>query len=350
MARFNSSVSMCAARLAMLGLAVVCLLWVGACTGSNKGGDNSDGDSLVAKVDSAHIRDSLLWVGYHSNDLAFHGLHGHVKMMLKDGVAYEFDEDGVWTGIDGKDPMEEDVSFDATNNSYVRSKAGLIVREQNWEGYTVYTWADGVLSGATYYEGGIEQAEAGHGEQGYQSRFTYNYDSLGRLHSVRMQEKEDGVRGWSKPVTTVYKYLKSDAQGNWLICKSSDGMEYRAMAYWDMPSIKRDSSRFLPLNQTYVFTGTAGKKTFAALILGRQIGACCVEGNSYDVSLKNFDEHKGTLTLSLLSPKDGRMMGEWHGVVKRNSSSKAQKRQSWIYNGNIIMSNGRSLAFSMNEK
>lgn len=342
--------SKCAARLIMFGLAVLCLLFAGACSGGNKGDGGTDADSLEVKVDSAHIRDSLRWAGYHSNDLTFFELHGHVKMMLKDGVAYGFNDDGVWVDIDGKDPMEDDVSFEAVNNSYVRNKNGLIVREQNWEGYAVYTWADGLLSGKTYFEGSADQDNSGHAEQGYQSRFTFDYDSLGRLNSVSMQEKEDGVKGWSKAVKTTYRYLKSDGQGNWILRKSGDGLERRAIAYWDLPSNKRDSSRFLPLNQTYVFAGTAGKKKFAALILGYRIGACCVEGNSYDVALKSFDERKGTLTLSLLSPTDGKELGEWRGMVKLNSSSKTQKHLPWTYNGTLTMASGRTLSFSMNEK
>lgn len=337
-------------QLTVVAIVSFSIIFSGLCSCSNKESANSDKDSIVYKVDSADIRDSLMWAGFHSSDLTFWELHGHVKMMLKDGVAYEFDKDGVWTLIDGRNPMNGDVSFDASNNSYVRNKNGLIVREQNWEGYSVYSWLDGMLTGKAYFEGSTDQAYSGRGEQGYQSRSSFAYDSLGRLHSVGMQEKEDGEKGWSKEVKTTYQYLKEDGQGNWLIRKSHDGLEQRDIAYWDRPAYHRDTTRFLPLNQTYVFTGTTGSKKFAALILGYRIGACNIDGQSYDISLKSYNENKGIATFSMLSPVDGKIVGEWRGTVKRNFSPASKKSGSWTYNGTLTFLSGKNTSFSLNEK
>lgn len=337
-------------QFAIMAVVIFCVLFSGSCSCSNGNGGKAKEDSLETKVDSADIRDSLAWAGFRSNDLSFWELHGHVKMMLKDGVAYEFSKDGVWTGIDGRNPIDGDVSFDAPNNSYVRNKSGLITREQNWEGYSVYTWADGLLSGKTYFEGSADQTYTGHAEQGYQSRSVFSYDSLGRLHSVSMQEKEDGESGWSKEVKTTYQYLQNDGQGNWVIRKSGDGMEHRAMAYWDRPANKRDTVRFMPVHQTYVFTGTTGSKKFCTLIIGYRIGACNVDGSSYDLALKSYNERTGAMTLTMLSPVDGSIAGEWNGMVKIKTTSAARNKKVWMYNGKLTFANGKSVSFSLNEK
>lgn len=322
-----------------------------ACGNARDNNEDAQKDSASTVVDSAAIRDSLAWVGFRSNDLTFFGLHGHVKMMLKDGVTYEFSRNGEWILMDGVYPFNREIKEDDVNNTYSRSNNGMIVREENWEGYTVYSWRDGMLFSANYCEGGNgDISYAGRGEQGYQSLATYAYDTLGRVSSISLKEREDGAAQWSKPVKTTYHYLRQDASGNWIIRRGGNQKEIRTIAYYDSPRKMRDSSEFLPLKYAYSFVGKFGSDPYAALIIGDGSGACNISGQGFDITLKSFNPKTGQLSLTMRLEDGSQTLGEWNGMVKVQYPKMKGGRLNRTYIGTYTGKRGSSYSFQMKEK
>ena len=76
-------------KLAFIFAALLAVVVAGSC-GKQQARNNDDADSLREADSLAELRqrDSAMWVGFTSKDLAFFGVHGHVKTLIADGSVY----------------------------------------------------------------------------------------------------------------------------------------------------------------------------------------------------------------------------------------------------------------------
>ena len=156
---------------------------------------NSDADTpSVVAVDNG-VETPL----FHSSDLAFFGLHGHVKSVTEDGVtSLEFDADGVLTAVYGTPASQR----------YNRDKQGRIVEMNGYENHVEYEWGDERPVGS--------EAQA----EGMSIKETYTYDERGFV--VEIKHTDDGDES-----VETFTYPDVDKQGNWTK-RVSEGYEYTA--------------------------------------------------------------------------------------------------------------------------
>lgn len=187
-------------------------------------------DSITAALQAAEVekeeqrrQDSIEWASFQSKDLAFYGLHGHVKTLKADYQLVEFDENGNVQKVDGKDPFN--ASYEDQGDSYYslsRNEEGYLSTETGWEWSTDYTWKDGRI--VSYYN----VAET------WTTKATYTYDDEGNLIEEKGTSSE--YEGDTEKFRYKYTYTKRDVMGNWTERKSNNGNKTRVITYYEMPA------------------------------------------------------------------------------------------------------------------
>ncbi len=151
-------------------------------------------------VDTTDVADnSVETIQFHSSDLAFFGLHGHVKTVTDDGVtSLEFDPDGVLTAVYGTPASQR----------FNRDNQGRIVEMNGYENHVEYEWGDERPVGS--------EAQA----EGMSMKESYTYDERGFV--VEIKHTDDGDES-----VETFTYNDVDKQGNWTK-RTSEGYEYAA--------------------------------------------------------------------------------------------------------------------------
>ena len=180
---------------------------------------SKDGADSLASADSLSV-DAQPAETATPADLVFFDAKGPVKSIMEDNHLYEFDENGRFVACDGKDPFaewDEDYSddFDPMDlQRWERNDEGLITQHYGWEWSTTYIWKDGIIVKQENYD------------EAYSSKFTYHYDSDGRIESLEGTEYEElfdedsdgtSVQEIGKE-TITYTYEAVDDHGNWTTC------------------------------------------------------------------------------------------------------------------------------------
>jgi len=151
---------------------------------------------------------------FTSKDLAFFGLHGHVKTLKEGYTTYTFDKNGTLILVDGKNPFKKTM---ATGDDWFymkRNKYGYISDTYSVGGSRHYDWKNGKITKVQIMFEGGDAAE-----------YSCYTDKLGLLKSYTFLKYMDGTEPCEKKVT--FSYTKFDKNGNWTKrTKTNTGTEY----------------------------------------------------------------------------------------------------------------------------
>ena len=177
--------------IALIGLICVsCNSFVSPDTNSDANQDQSS---------SLEVQNSKVKNKYLSNDLAFFGLYGHVKMVKEDGItSLEFDQNGTLVAVFGTPASQR----------YIRDNQGRIVEMNGYENHVEYEWGDELPIASVAQAEGMTLNEA------------YTYDERGFV--VEISHSDDGDESVER-----FTYTEVDKQGNWTK-RTSEGYEYTA--------------------------------------------------------------------------------------------------------------------------
>lgn len=298
-------------KLAFIFAALLAVVVAGSC-GKQQALNNDDADSLREADSLAELRqrDSAMWVGFTSKDLAFFGVHGHVKTLIADGSVYEFDTLGTWSRINGVDPFHHRMKNDESDFYYTRNESGYVAGAVFWEYGEEYVWTDGRLTGmnGTEYE--------------YQTHTSYEYDSLGNVSATTMVESENEGKTWTKPNRVQYKYTAFDACRNWTARKSVNGADYRFIDYYSRNAeVEATQPAFDPWQRQYVFVGNVGDEKRTPLALSPKGGLMVVYSGTHFTDVLTFDKGSGRLVVEVRDTDTEQKVGELNGVVSANGKN-----------------------------
>lgn len=304
---------------------------VGSC-GDWKADNGDNADSLREADSLAELarRDSAIWAGFTSKDLAFFGLHGHVKTLVSDGNVYEFDTLGEWTKINGINPFHHKMNDDESDFYYTRNEAGYVNGAIFWEYGEEYVWTDGRMTGinGTEYE--------------YLTHTSYEYDSLGNISATTMVESDNEGKTWSKPDKVVYNYKTFDQLRNWTMRKSVNGTDCRFIDYYDRVAEADDvQPEFAPWQRRYVFLGTLGSEKNCPLALSPEGGIYVVYSGTHITSILSYDRSNMRLVVEARDIDTEKKLGEFAGIVSLNG------KHGFRYKGKYTISGGGSMDFNM---
>lgn len=284
---------------------------VGSC-GDWKADNGDNADSLREADSLAELarRDSAIWAGFTSKDLAFFGLHGHVKTLVSDGNVYEFDTLGEWTKINGINPFHHKMNDDESDFYYTRNEAGYVNGAIFWEYGEEYVWTDGRMTGinGTEYE--------------YLTHTSYEYDSLGNISATTMVESDNEGKTWSKPDKVVYNYKTFDQLRNWTMRKSVNGTDCRFIDYYSRNAeVEATQPAFDPWQRQYVFVGNVGDEKRTPLALSPKGGLMVVYSGTHFTDVLTFDKGSGRLVVEVRDTDTEQKVGELNGVVSANGKN-----------------------------
>lgn len=170
---------------------------------------------------------------FHTPDLTFFSLQGHVKRVIEGQNETCFTISGQLLGINGQDMKGQadriyvpKLGYPYELVSYGRNDEGQITSLNMFEGLEEYTWKDQKVVQVKGFEEGNE----------WSCSYQYNTDGWLQLKQTRTWSAGEDEKA-AQMVSTRYRYLEFDNFGNWTAraVESPEGItyDYRIIEYYD---------------------------------------------------------------------------------------------------------------------
>lgn len=210
------------------------MMTIASCGGNSGNNEGNEIDSVAIEearikdsIENAWIKDSLELVKRTTDDLTFFEVHGPVRQIIEynkyDDIEWfkystcEFDQNGKFTLLDGRDPFTREVDEDV----YIRDNKGRISEWTAYESSHIYAWKDNRIIGYEWFN------------DGFYGKSTYIYDDNGliiKLESVDLGGPIEST-GNGKTITS-YTYPNIDKYGNWTHRKGGNHEIKREITYY----------------------------------------------------------------------------------------------------------------------